>query len=134
LRDQAGGITWARELLGVSKKLLTPTVVDAVVRKVNQKRVTNSKELRKLRVILPDPVAREHFLSKDGDLDSAMMRVGPPAKKDRSGLSGDLDAAIESMKRVPWTALSDLKGDPEILRKIDDAEALLRSLRKNLAN
>ena len=29
------------------------------------------------------------------------------------------------MKRVPWTALAELKGDPEILKKIDDAEALL---------
>src|ERR1700736_2082649 len=56
LRDPAAAITWARELMGVSKKLLTPTVVDAVVTKVNAKRVTNSKELRKLRAILPDPV------------------------------------------------------------------------------
>jgi ParB family chromosome partitioning protein len=36
------------------------------------------------------------------------------------------------MKRVPWTALSDLKGDPDILKKIDDAETLLKSLRKAL--
>ena len=130
LRDPAGAITWARELMGVSKKLLTPTVVDAVIDKVAAKRITNSKDLRKLRQILPDPVAREHFLSKQGDIDSAVMRLGIPEKKDKSGLAGDLESAIESMKRVPWTVLSDLKGDPEILKKIDDAEALLRSLRK----
>jgi ParB family chromosome partitioning protein len=47
-------------------------------------------------------------------------------------LAGDLEAAIESMKRAPWTMLSDLKGDPVILKKIDDAEALLKSLRKAL--
>jgi len=132
LRDPAGAITWARELMGVSKKLLTPTVVDAVIEKVAAKRITNSKDLRKLRAILPDPVAREHFMSKQGDIDSAMLRIGPLQKKDKSGLSGDLEAAIESMKRVPWTALSDLNGDPEILRKIEDAEALLKSLRKAL--
>src|SRR5271169_1491508 len=34
LRDPAGAITWARELMGVSKKLLTPTVVEAVIEKV----------------------------------------------------------------------------------------------------
>ncbi len=134
LRDQAGAITWARELLGVSKKMLTPTVIDAVVKKVNQKRITNSKDLRKLRVILPDPVAREHFLSKDGDLDSAMFRVGPAAQKNNLGLAGELEAAIESMKRVPWTALADLRGDPEILKKIDDAETLLKNLRKSLSD
>jgi ParB family chromosome partitioning protein len=132
LRDPAGAITWARELMGVSKKLLTPTVVDAVIEKVAAKRITNSKDLRKLRAILPDPVAREHFLSKQGDIDSALMRLGVPLKKDKSGLAGDLESAIESMKRVPWTALTDLKGDPDILKKIDDAEALLRSLRKAL--
>jgi ParB family chromosome partitioning protein len=130
LRDPAGAITWARELMGVSKKLLTPTVVDAVIEKVAGKRITNSKDLRKLRQILPDPVAREHFLSKQGDIDSAVMRLGIPEKKDKSGLAGDLESAIASMKRVPWTVLSNLKGDPDILKKIDDAEALLKSLRR----
>ncbi len=133
LRDPAAAISWARELKGVRKKLLTPCVIDAVVKKVNQKRVTNSKDLRKLRTILPDPVAREHFLSRDGDLESAMLRVGPSAKKQQSGLAGDLDAVVESMKRVPWTALAELKGDSEILKKIDDAEELLKSLRKTLS-
>jgi ParB family chromosome partitioning protein len=79
---------------------------------VGRKRITNSKDLRKLRTILPDPVAREHFLSREGDLDSAMLRVGPAARKTDPGLAGDLDAAIESMKKLPWTALTDLKGDP----------------------
>jgi ParB family chromosome partitioning protein len=37
------------------------------------------------------------------------------------------------MKRVSWTALEGLKGDPEILRQLDDAEAVLKSLRKTLA-
>jgi len=134
LRDQAGAITWARELMGVSKKMLTPTVIDAVVSKVNQKRITNSKDLRNLRKILPDPVAREHFLSRDGDLDSALLRVGPAAKKEMPGLAGDLDAAIESMKKLPWTAVNDLRGDPEILKKIEDAETLLKNLRKSLSS
>ena len=62
-----------------------------------------------------------------------MLRVAPPEKKNKSGLAGDLDSAIESMKRVPWTALAELEGDPEILKKIDEAEVLLRSLRKTLS-
>jgi ParB family chromosome partitioning protein len=132
LRDPAGAITWARELMGVSKKLLTPSVVDAVVDKVAAKRITNSKDLRRLRQILPDPVAREHFLSRQGDIDSAVMRLGVAPKNDKSGLAGDLDSTIESMKRVPWTALAELKGDRDIIKKIDEAEALLKSLRKAL--
>ena len=44
-----------------------------------------------------------------------------------------LEGAVDAMKRVPWTALEGLKGDPEILKKLDDAEALLKSLRQTLA-
>src|SRR5207237_7980145 len=43
LRERAGAITWARELMGVSKKLLAPTVVAAVIEKVTAKRSTNSQ-------------------------------------------------------------------------------------------
>jgi ParB family chromosome partitioning protein len=119
--------------MGVSKKLLTPSVIEAVVTKVNQKRITNSKDLRKLRTILPDPVARSHFLSASGDLESAGLRLSPSEPKRTSGLPSELDVAIEAMKSVPWTTLQELKGNPETLKKIDDAEALLRSLRNALS-
>ena len=133
LRDPSAAITWSRELMGVSKKLLTPTVIEAVVKKVNQKRITNSKDLRKLRTILPDPVARSQFLSDAGDLESAMLRLGPAPKPVKGGLSSDLEAAVDAMKKVPFSALQELKGDVDILKKIDEAEALLRSLRGALS-
>lgn len=133
LRDPSAAITWSRELMGVSKKLLTPTVIEAVVKKVNQKRITNSKDLRKLRTILPDPVARSQFLSDAGDLESAMLRLGPAPKPVKGGLSGDLEAAVDAMKKVPFSTLQELKGDVDILKKIDEAEALLQSLRDALA-
>jgi ParB family chromosome partitioning protein len=133
LRDPSAAITWSRELMGVSKKLLTPSVVDAVVKKVNQKRITNSKDLRKLRTILPDPVARAQFLADQGDIESSMLRVAPVAKQSKTGLPSELESAVEAMKNVPWTVLQELKGDPNILKKIEDAEALLKSLRKALS-
>jgi ParB family transcriptional regulator, chromosome partitioning protein len=132
LRDQGAGITWARELMGVSKKLLSPAVTEAVVKKVAQKRITNSKDLRKLRAILPDPVAREHFLREEGDLESATLRLPAADKKSKAGLADELDAAVEAMKRVPWTALEEMKCDAELLKKIDDAQALLKTLRRTL--
>lgn len=133
LRDPSAAITWSRELMGLSKKLLTPTVIEAVVKKVNQKRITNSKDLRKLRTILPDPVARSQFLSDAGDLESAMLRLGPTPRPVKGGLSGDLEAAVDAMKKVPFSTLQELKGDADILKKIDEAEALLQSLRGALS-
>jgi len=132
LRERGAGISWARELMGVSKKLLTSSVIDAVVKKVTAKRITNSKELRKLRTILPDPVARLNFMSDEGDIDSAMLRLAPTTKKEKGGLGGELDSAIESMKRVPWTALAELRSNPDFLKRIDEAQSLLESLRKTL--
>lgn len=134
LRDPSAAITWARELMGVSKKLLAPTVIEAVVQKVNQKRITNSKDLRKLRTILPDPVARAHFLSDAGDLESAQLRIRPTEKKAKDGPLTDLETAVEAMKNVPWTMLQELKGDSDVLKKLDEAEALLKSLRKALTS
>lgn len=133
LREPGAAITWARELMGLSKKLLTPPVVGAVVRKVADKRITNSKDLRKLRVILRDPVARDHFLSDDGDLDSAMLRVAEPTPAPgKAGLAGELDAAVTAMKAIPWTTISELRGNADVLSKLDEAEALLKSLRRSL--
>jgi len=132
LRDPSAAITWARELMGVSKKLLVPSVIDAVVKKVNQKRITNSKDLRKLRTILPDPIARAHFLSEEGDLESARLRLRPVQMKTNGGLLTELDAAIETMKNLSWTALQEMKGNTSVLKKIEEAEKLLKSLRKAL--
>ncbi|MGB8437749.1 MAG: ParB N-terminal domain-containing protein [Candidatus Acidiferrales bacterium] len=134
LRDPSAAITWARELMGVSKKLLVPTVIDAVVKKVNEKRITNSKDLRKLRTILPDPVARAHFLSDSGDLESAQLRIRPIEKRHDDQPLSELGAAVEAMKSVPWTTLQNLKGDETVLKKLDEAESLLRSLRKALTS
>jgi ParB family transcriptional regulator, chromosome partitioning protein len=134
LRDPSAAITWARELMGVSKKLLVPTVIDAVVKKVNEKRITNSKDLRKLRTILPDPVARTHFLSDSGDLESAQLRVRPAEKSRDDQPLSELGAALEAMKSVPWTKLQELRGDESALKKLDEAESLLRSLRKALTS
>lgn len=134
LRDPSAAITWARELTGVSKKLLVPSVVEAVVDKVNQKRITNSKDLRKLRTILADPVARAHFLSTEGDLESAQLHVRPVEQRSsgNTALLANLEAAVESMKNVPWTTLQSMKGDAELVKKIEDVEALLKSLRNAL--
>ncbi len=133
VREPGAAITWARELMGVSKKLLTPSVIDAVVKKVNQKRITNSKDLRKLRPILRDPVAKAHFLSDEGDLDSAMLRIPPAPEVGEDGLVAELDATIDAIRRMPWTTLEGSKGDANVLKRIDDAEALLKSLRKTLS-
>jgi ParB family chromosome partitioning protein len=133
LREPGAAITWARELMGVSKNLVTPSVVDAVVAKVADKRITNSKDVRKLRSILRDPVAKAHFLSDEGDIDSAMLRIPPPEKGTKTELVAELDAAMDAMRRLPWTTLEELKGNSDVLTRIDETEELLKTLRRALS-
>ncbi len=134
LREPMGAITWARELTGISKKLMTPSVLDAVIEKVNQKRITNSKDLRKLRTILRDPVAKAHFLESEGDIGSALLRVtAATGKKLTTGIAAELASMSDAVKKVPWTQLETLKGDPNLLKQIEEAESLLEGLRKTLS-
>lgn len=133
LRDPSAAITWARELTGVNKKLRTPTVVDAVVAKVNDQRITNSKDLRKLRTILADPVAHDHFLSPEADIDSAVLKIAPAARlSQRKGLLNDLQMLADSIKKYSWTELEALRGDEQAVSKVEEAMRLLESLSSTL--
>jgi ParB family chromosome partitioning protein len=133
LPDPATSITWAREIKNLSRKLLTPTVLNAIIRKVNDQEVTNSKDLRKLRPILRDPVSRDEFLSDKGSIDSALLKLGPAPAKKGEGLVGDLQALSDAIKRHPWTALAQLKGDPKVLHTVEETEKLLKELKRTLS-
>ena len=133
LRDPSSAITWARELQGITKKLLTPEIIDAVVDKVERRQITNSKEIRQLRKILRDPIATDHFMSRDGDIRSALLCIRSTVTEPSSGsstLAADLDALTAAMARHSWRSIEQLKGDPMMLDRIERAEELLRDLKK----
>jgi len=131
--EPGASITWAREIKNLSKKLLTPSILDTVIRRINDQEITNSKDIRKLRLVLKDPVARGRFLDSGGTIETALQLVPPPKKKGDAGLVGDIEELNEVLRRYPWTTLAELKGDPEVLKKLDEAEKLLRDLKKALA-
>ena len=73
-------------------------VVAAIVRKVNNNEITNSKDVRKLRTVLRDPVAKEEFLSERGTIERALLKVpAEPSKK--VGLASDLDELASAIRR-----------------------------------
>lgn len=132
LREPGASITWAREIRNINQKLLTPGILNAIIRKVNDKVITNSKDIRKLRLILKDPVAREELLSSRSTIESAAMKVPTTPSRTEQGLIGDLQHLSDALKRRPWTELADLKGDPAVLERLDEATKLLKDLRRTL--
>src|SRR3954452_7193632 len=77
LPEPGASITWAREIKNINKSLLTATVLDTIVQKVNSNEITNSKDVRNLRVVLRDPVPKEKFPAGQ-TLDTVMDVVAPP--------------------------------------------------------
>lgn len=132
LAEPGASITWAREIKNINKSLLTPTILDTIVHKVNDKEITNSKDIRKLRVVLRDPVARERFIEGQ-PLDVVLDTIAaePPAEK--GSLAGDIKDLTSALKRHSWTALLENRGDAQLLQQVEEAEKLLRELKKVLA-
>jgi ParB family chromosome partitioning protein len=131
LPEPGSSITWAREIKNINKALLTPTVLDTIVRKVNDNEITNSKEIRKLRLVLRDPVAKEKFVSGES-LDTAVGSLMPDSGPKKGGLAGDIAELTQALKRHSWTALVDHRGDPELMEQVEEAEKLLKALKKAL--
>jgi ParB family transcriptional regulator, chromosome partitioning protein len=133
IRDPSASITWAREINSINKNLLPPSVLDTIVTKINGKLITNSKDVRRLRAVLKDPVAKDCFLGEGASINDALEKLGDPAPPPRSnGLAGDLGAIVASIRKHPWTALAELRGDEDALRTIEEAEKLLQELKKAL--
>jgi len=133
LAEPGASITWAREIKNLNRKILNPTTLDVVIRKINEQEITNSKDIRKLRKILKDPVAKDKFLSEDGNIEKALGILAPPPSRKGQGLVGDIDQLNESLQRYPWTTLATLKGDPSVLKKLEETEKLIKELRKTLS-
>lgn len=133
LAEPGASITWAREIKNINKKLLTPSVLDDIIQKINQQEITNSKDVRKLRLILKDPVAREKFTSPGGTVENAIRTLGPSPSKKAHGLLGDIEEITESLQRYSWTTLAALKGDQQVIRRLEETEKLIKELRKALS-
>jgi ParB family transcriptional regulator, chromosome partitioning protein len=133
LAEPGASITWAREIKNLNKKLLTPSITNAIVKKINEQEITNSKDIRKLRQVLKDPLAKENLLGPGGSIDSALRTLGPPPSKKAHGLLGDIEQISESLQRYPWTTLAALKGDQQVLRKLEETEKLIKDLKRALS-
>ncbi len=131
LAEPGASITWAREIKNINKSLLTPTILDTIVQRINENEITNSKDVRKLRAVLKDPVAKQRFV--DGaPLGSVVDAVAPPPERGKGTLSAELSDLTQALKRHPWTTLVGSRGDAALLEQVEEAERLLRDLKKVL--
>lgn len=132
VQEPGASITWAREIKNINKQLLTPSVMTAITRRIDKKEITNSKDIRKLRNVLKNPVAHDKFMA--GETIENALKVVEPTHKKGQGIVGDIEELSETLKRYSWTTLSSLKGNSQVISKLDETERLIRELRKALSN
>jgi hypothetical protein len=68
-----------------------------------------------------------HVMSAGGDLETAMRRVAPEIKQADPDFIVNFDTAVGAMKQIPLGTLEELKGYPEVIKKIE------KSLRHTLS-
>ena len=107
-----------------AEKLAAPTSAFAAA--------SESATCAELRQVLKDPVAKDKFLSAGGTIETALKTLSPAPAKKAQGLIGDIDQLSESLLRYPWTTLASMKGDPNVLKKLDETENLIKELKKAL--
>jgi len=138
LQDPDAAITWAREIHNVSPKYRTPDVETALTRKINEKKLVNSKEIRALRRIVPQEAALNEFLSDEGTIASALQKIPTPAPEPNgqgygAGIALDISTFSQQLGRYSWEELDQIRGDSNLLETIESAEAKLARLKAAVA-
>lgn len=125
-------VTWAREVKSMSTRWLTADIEAATIKKVNEGRITNSKELRKIRTIVRNPEALEEFLQDDGTIESAMEKVSSEHETNKlgCGITRDLENLITTLREYSWSSVKDMKRDTGLRSKLDEVERLVEDLRE----
>jgi len=77
-------------------------------------------------------VAKDCFLTDRTTINDALEKLGETRPQRGPGLAGDLDAIVSSIRKHPWTALAELRGNEDAIRTIEEAEKLLKELKKAL--
>lgn len=124
-------ITWAREVRSMSMRWLTPEIEAAIVKKVNEGLLTNSRELRKLRKIVKEPEALAEFMRDSGTIDSAMQKLSEQTGTTGlgQGIVHDLDNLITTLRSYSWSAVQDVRKAPALKSRLEEAEKLIHQLR-----
>ncbi len=133
LAEPGASITWAREIKNLNRKILTPTVLDTIIKKINEQEITNSKDIRKLRQILKDPVGKESFLSAEGGIEERPKDLGSCPIQEGSRSVRRHRAAFRISPTVPVDDASCNERRPAGDPKVGGDRKLIKELKKALS-
>jgi len=122
LPEPGASITWAREIKNINKTLLTPTILDTIVEKVNGHEIANSKDIH--RVVLRDPVAQGFV---EGRASTRCSKRRPRGARVEGQARRDIQQLTAALNASPWTTLMEKRGDARLPEKVEEAERLLGS-------
>ena len=136
--DPDASISYAREIRKVAKHLRPPDVESVIIRKINEGLIKTSKEIRLLRKVLRDDVARAEFMKEGSTVADALRAIGPSSSgedtRQRYGQSvaEDLKTFGDSLSKYSWRVLRSIRNREELLTRIKHCQALLTELEEVL--
>ena len=65
-------------------------------------------------------------------LERVLEHVASPEQPKKGSLAGDIDDLTQALKRHSWTTLAAARGDAALMEKVEEAERLLRELKRAL--
>lgn len=126
-------ISYARETTQLAAKIRTEEVINAVVDKVNRHLITDAVDIRKLRVILDHPFARDEFLKSNGTVGSAYALLPRAALDEEGGLKENLMAFKKIVEKYGWREVKALKGDTEAVEGIESCKKVLDEIKEAIS-
>jgi ParB family chromosome partitioning protein len=76
-------------------------------------------------------VAKERFVAGES-LERVLDVVAAPDQPKKGSLAGDIEELTQALKRHSWTTLAAARGDAALLERVEEAEKLLKDLRRAL--
>lgn len=81
--------------------------------------------------VLRDAGAKERFVAARAS--SACSTWWPPPDQPKKGsLAGDIEELTQALKRHSWTTLAAARGDAALMERVEEAERLIRDLKRAL--
>ncbi|MBI2850896.1 MAG: ParB N-terminal domain-containing protein [Chloroflexi bacterium] len=133
-QEFATEISYAREIRSLAKPYRNDEkLVNRIIRRIGSGEITTSKNIRDLKPLFRDPVAREIFLKEDSSLEDAWAVLPKTELHGMSGSNGlrqSVSNLAQYLRTLPAIEIDNLKRDANFLSQIEQAESALKTIRK----
>ena len=107
--------------------------MNRIIQRIGSGEITTSKNIRDLKQLFREPIAKEVFLKEDSSLEdawAALPETEPEGLSGKSGLTQSVSSLLRYLKTLPAVEIDSLKKDTSFLSQLDQCQSALKAIRK----